>query len=130
MKMHEVFAKRNSPWISDPMPPSACKTLHYKPVQLSPVMIAIARMTDDDISKMTTGDLIDLLEFSPVPSQWSEYLREVPHSELAGLRILAVLARRRCREKLNTICQSQGFPVPRYALLSPENRGLAIAVTR
>ncbi len=115
MKTHEVFAKRNSPWIPDPKSlPATCRQ-QYQRVELSPVMMSIARTTDDEISKMNNRDLIEMLEYSKVVSHWATYLRDVPHSGLAGLRLLAVLARRRCREEVNIVCQCRGFPIPRYA---------------
>lgn len=71
-------------------------------------------MTDDDLGKMSPQDLIDLLMFSGWVAQWADLIRDLPSSGRGGLQLLALLARRRCREELSLFCQSRGLPTPCY----------------
>lgn len=81
---------------------------------LCPVLISISRMTDDEIGQMSTNDLIDLLALSTSAPQWGDFVGEVPQSGPAGLRLLALLARRCCRDAVQNVCRRQGYPVPQY----------------
>lgn len=89
------------------------------PAELNPVRVSIARTTDDELTTMSRADLIDLLSFSALASQFAQctdVLQELPHSGRAGLHLLAMLARRRCRDEVNAICESRGLPLPKYAM--------------
>ncbi len=81
---------------------------------VNPVRVSIARFTDDDLTRMTAKDLIDLLMFSGWIPEWADLVRDLPRSGRGGLQILALLARRRCREELRLFCESRGLPTPSY----------------
>lgn len=85
--------------------------------QVNPVRISISRITDDELAKMSTRDLVDLLAYSSLVSQWADLLRELPRGGKNGLQLLASLARRRCRDEMDSICASRGLPFPRYPSL-------------
>ena len=112
-KMKDVFAQRN---------PSRTRTRTRRSPeptedrQLCPVLVSISRMTDDEIIHMSTSDLIDLLAMSTSAPQWGDFVRDVPQSGPAGLRLLAMLARRCCRDAVQNVCERRGYPAPRYPL--------------
>jgi len=81
---------------------------------INPVRTSIARITDDELTKMTAKDLIDLLMFSGWVPEWADLMRDLPKSGRGGLQLLALLARRRCREELNVFCEGRGLPAPCY----------------
>ena len=81
---------------------------------VNPVRISIARITDLELTQMTAKDLIDLLMFSGWVPEWADLVRDLPRSGRGGLQLLALLARRRCREELNVFCESRGLPMPSY----------------
>lgn len=81
---------------------------------INPVRVSISRMTDDELAKMSTRDLIDLLAFSSLVSQWADLLRELPRGGRNGLQMLASLARRRCRDEMHSIYVGCGLPAPQY----------------
>lgn len=83
-------------------------------LQVNPVRISISRITDDELAKMSTRDLVDLLAFSSLVSQWADLLRELPRGGKSGLQLLASLARRRCRDEMDSICATRGLPFPQY----------------
>jgi hypothetical protein len=84
--------------------------------QINPVRASIARISDEEICAMSAADLAELLRFSPDTPPQAELPQELSRTGRPGLRIQALLARLRCREEINAICERRGFPAPRYSL--------------
>jgi hypothetical protein len=84
-------------------------------LQVSPVRVCISRITDDELAQMSANDLVDLLAYSSLVSQWADLLRELPSAGRNGLLRLALLARRRCRDEIESLYFRKGLPSPRYA---------------
>jgi hypothetical protein len=117
-KSHNSPANRRAPRVAHW--PSDAGAVHgpNRRAQINPIWVSIARITDDELLRMSAADLSDLLRFSALTSQFSQctdFLRELPQSGKSGLHLLAMLARRRCRDEINSICESRGFPLPKYA---------------
>jgi hypothetical protein len=84
-------------------------------LQVNPVRVSISRITDDELAQMSANDLVDLLAYSSFVSQWADLLRELPSAGRNGLYRLALLARRRCRDEIESMYLQKGLPLPRYA---------------
>lgn len=82
--------------------------------QLNPVRISIARLTDQELAVMSAHELVELLACSAMVAQWAELLRELPKAGRSGLLRLAILARRRCRDEIESIHDQYGRPTPHY----------------
>ena len=91
-------------------------------IQINPVRASIARITDEEIYGMSSVDLVDLLRFSEF-SHWSQLPGDLPRSGCSGLRLLALLARLRCRDEINAAHQRRGVPEPRYLHPSRQKKG-------
>lgn len=109
-KMKHVFAQRND----GPTRQARSRRELAEDQELCPVLVSISRMTDDEILHMSPSDLIDLLAMSTTAPQWGDFLGDVPQSGPAGLRLMALLARRCCRDAVQTVCERRGYPTPRY----------------
>lgn len=83
--------------------------------RINPVRVSISRFTDDELAQMSASDLVDLLAYSSLVSQWADLLRELPCAGRNGLHRLALLARRRCRDEMESMYLGKGLPAPRYA---------------
>src|SRR5690242_17072427 len=67
---------------------------------LDPLKVAVARLSDQDIRRMKSRELIDVIKFSDVFSSrtWFQQLRFMDYEDLNRL---AYLARRACRHEIN-----------------------------
>ncbi len=77
---------------------------------LDPVRVAIARFSDEDILRLDSFELADLLKLSGMFSsrEWRYALTSMGGDEL---RLTAFLARRFCRKELNNAYQRRGRQV-------------------
>jgi len=83
-------------------------------LQISAVRASISRMTDAELEKMSANDLVHVLAYSSFVSQWADLLRDLPSGGRNGLLRLALLARGRCRDELESMYLRKGRPSPRY----------------
>lgn len=79
---------------------------------LDPVKVSIARLSGGEIQRMERRDLIDLVAFADLWFMSRRKLHRLPFMEQPELEWLALLARRSCRDLVNSCYEKWGRRAP------------------